>query len=243
MLPPYLSSDLVRDILSRSSGQGSFFFANENLHPMKQPTTTLIFNDIRWKCNAFRHAIRENNFHIKPVRLREHGEQNHSFPEALISMNAIGNFADPFFICFYVHAALRMPASQCHFEGKDKTFPRVQLFTPWSLCPATCGRFPQRTFLAPVVGRQRQAPAHVLRHPQSVSSRTRGERPPGPPICHLHLGCAVLRAKKTRTQIGQNSWRPLEFLLSPVQSRSFTSIGPSSWGNCTFSSCRRHCES
>jgi len=106
---------------------------------MKQPPTTSIFNDIGWKRHASRHAIRENNFHIKPVCLRERGEQNHSFPEALISMNAIGNFADTFFICVYVHAALRMPASQCHFEGKDKNFLRVQLLPLWRLYPSTCG--------------------------------------------------------------------------------------------------------
>lgn len=85
-----------------------------------------VFSDLRWKRNASRHAIRGIDFHIKPGRLRDRGEQNHSFPEVLISMNAVGNFADTFLICVCVQGALRMPASQCHFEGKDENFLGVQ---------------------------------------------------------------------------------------------------------------------
>lgn len=185
MPPPYVSFSPVRDILSGSPAQGPFFFANENIPPMKQPPTTSIFNDIQWKCNASRQAVRENNFHIKPVGLREHGEQNRSFPEALISMSAIGNFADTFFICFCVHASLRMPAGQCHFEGKDKNFPGVRLFTLEALPLYLWAAFNSGSGLAHVMGRQRHAPALVLfriaSHPEPGV-----KEPLGPRICYRH---------------------------------------------------------
>lgn len=189
---------------------------------MKQPPTTSIFNDIRWKRNASRQAVRENNFHIKPVGLREHGEQNRSFPEALISMSAIGNFADTFFICFCVHASLRMPAGQCHFEGKDKNFPGVRLVVHFGgSAPLPVGCFQQWIRSCSCRGKAASysSPGPA---PHSFSSRTRGERTTWTSYLLSTLGICHSPGKEKEKTNWPNSWRLSEFLLRRGQSRSFT---------------------
>lgn len=229
----------------RSAHLGStpFFFSNERDHPRKQPLTMSVFNDLGWKRNASRLAIRGNNFHMKPGRLRDPGEQNHSFPEALISMNATGNFADTFFICVCVQGALRMPASQCHFEGKDKNFLGVQPLTlrPSALPPVESA-FSSGSILTQsrLVVRGPLQPG--FRSMWSCHPEPSGKEPPRPPRCHLPLGCAILQEKRKRRPIARNSQRLSESLLQGRVEVTHFALGHIH-GAPARSRCRRPCES
>ena len=109
-------------------------------------------------------------------------------------LNAIGNLADPCFICFCIHASLGMPASSCHFEGKDKNFQRVPWFAPTRLCPSSCGV--SFFLLTSCVGRGHFPDCSA---PQSLSSRTRVKELPWAGTRHFYVGGASLEAKKEKT--------------------------------------------
>lgn len=155
-------------------------------------------------------------------------------------MNAIGNFADTFFICVYVHASLRMPASQCHFEGKDKNFPRVQLFTLWRLWPSTCGVSFNIHLIHSCSRRGGQWHGSA---PHSFSSRTSGERTFLISYMSMALGMCHSRGKVKERISCPKLTASLRVSTQRDSWGSSVSTGPRWWGTRPISTFRRHCES